>query len=124
MQVHFNLSHEETWTIAQHAVASIVPLRSRDTPCGIVTIVGGMHLGKAHVATQAVGITDYITHEKSGLVVPPRDPAALASAIKRLRDEPKFTEEMGRAAALFAAEQCSEAATVAHFRERLNVWFG
>lgn len=52
---------------------------------GLGTIVlDALVAGKPVVAAAAGGIPDIIEHERHGLLVPPRDPAALAAAIVRL----------------------------------------
>lgn len=49
-----------------------------------------MFHGAACAGTSAGGITDMILHEKTGLVVPPQDPAALASALEQLASNPEL----------------------------------
>jgi glycosyltransferase involved in cell wall biosynthesis len=39
------------------------------------------------ITTDAGGLGDFIEHERTGLLVPPRDPAAIAAAVERLRRE-------------------------------------
>jgi glycosyltransferase involved in cell wall biosynthesis len=84
-----------------------------------VTIVGGMHLGKAQVITDSAGIRDYAENEKTALLVPAQDPAAFAEAVERLLDDPPLRERLGRAAQAFAAEYCNETVTVETFRSQL-----
>lgn len=124
LSVRFNLPFEEAWGIVQHADAALIPLRSRETPCGLVTLVGGMHLGKAQIATDAVGVGDYIVPEETGLLTPPRDAGAMAAAVRRLQGDPALADRLGRAAKAYAAAHCSEAATVGFFSDLLRRWFG
>ena len=49
------------------------------------------------VATTLEGMPELVTDGKTGLLVPPREPAALASAILRLLDEPTAAQAMARA---------------------------
>ncbi len=49
------------------------------------------------VATRVGGIPDLVSHEQSGLLVPPRDPAALAAALVRLLGDPAACADMGTA---------------------------
>ena len=46
------------------------------------------------ITTDVGGNIELITHEQTGLVVPVRQPAALAEAIKRLVQNPSFTHEL------------------------------
>ncbi len=119
VEVHVNLPWNDAWSLVLHAEAALVPLRSNRTPNGHVTIVGGMHLGKAQVITNSAGIRDYAENEKTALLVPPHDPVALADAVERLFDDRVLRERLGRAAQSFAAEYCNEAVTVETFRQQL-----
>lgn len=119
VEVHVNLPWKDAWSLVWHAEAALVPLRSAQTPNGHVTIVGGMHLGKAQVITDSAGIRDYAENGRTALLVPPADPAALAHAIERLLDERALRERLGQAARSFAAEYCNEAVTVETFRQQL-----
>ncbi|MEM9014123.1 MAG: glycosyltransferase family 4 protein [Pseudomonadota bacterium] len=122
LDVRINLPFEDAWAIVYHAEAAIIPLVSRDTPCGIVTLVGGMHLGKAQIVTNAVGVSDYISHGRTGLLVDAQDSRAIANAIDALKANPSLTSKLGRNARRYAQQYCSEAATVDFFADRLNAW--
>lgn len=115
--VHVNLPFAEAWSLVWHAEAALIPLRSDQTPNGLVTLVGGMHLGKAQVATATAGFSDYVEDGRTALLVRPRDGAAFAAAIERLIDEPELRSEIGDRAQAFAAEHCSERVTVDGVRE-------
>ena len=54
--------------------------------------------GRAIVATDVPGCREVVEDEKTGLLVPPRDPAALARAIDRLAGDPELRARLGRAA--------------------------
>jgi glycosyltransferase involved in cell wall biosynthesis len=43
-------------------------------------------------------IEDIVADERTGLIVPERDPGALAAAFRRLADEPELLERLGRGA--------------------------
>jgi glycosyltransferase involved in cell wall biosynthesis len=49
------------------------------------------------VATAIGGTDEAITSEQTGLLVPPRDPAALATAIRRLRGDPVLARRLAAA---------------------------
>jgi glycosyltransferase involved in cell wall biosynthesis len=119
VEIRVNLPWNDAWSVVWHADAALVPLRSSRTPNGHVTIVGGMHLGKAQVITDSAGIRDYAENEKTALLVPAQDPAAFAEAVERLLDDPPLRERLGRAAQAFAAEYCNETVTVETFRSQL-----
>ncbi|MFH0793793.1 MAG: glycosyltransferase, partial [bacterium] len=52
---------------------------------------------------------DLILHEKTGLLVPPRDPNALARGILRLLDDPKLASELAEAAKAHVGKNFSAA---------------
>ena len=56
-----------------------------------------MAAGRPIVATTVGGIPEAIEHDKSGILVPPDDPRALAHAIALLLDNPEKAQELGRA---------------------------
>ena len=49
------------------------------------------------VATRAMGNPELVGHEAHGLLVPPRDPQALAAAVLRLLADPTWARALGRA---------------------------
>ena len=49
------------------------------------------------VATRAMGNPELVGHETHGLLVPPRDPQALAAAVLRLLADPTWARALGRA---------------------------
>jgi glycosyltransferase involved in cell wall biosynthesis len=56
-----------------------------------------MACGIPVVSSSISGIPELVDHEASGLLVPPRDPSALADALQRLNDNPALRDRMGRA---------------------------
>ena len=118
-----NLSKSEAWAIVSNSIVHVLPLRSRDTPCGIVTLVGAMHVGLAQVVTRAVGVQDYAHDGEHAVYVPPVDPAALADAIGALTRDQRRRAEMGRSAKKRAAARYDESATL-RFAERLVASIG
>jgi glycosyltransferase involved in cell wall biosynthesis len=63
-----------------------------------VALLEAMAAGKPIVATAVSGTTQAMIHGETGLVVPPRDSAALAEAIIQLLSDPAQAQVMGRAA--------------------------
>lgn len=62
------------------------------------SVLDAMEVGVPVVASRAGGIPELIEHERSGLLVPPGDPQALARAVLRLLREPEFAAALARAA--------------------------
>jgi glycosyltransferase involved in cell wall biosynthesis len=61
-------------------------------------IIESMSLAKPAVATSVGGIPEIIEHERTGLIVPPGVPDALARALLRLLREPELAQRLGAAA--------------------------
>jgi glycosyltransferase involved in cell wall biosynthesis len=102
--VHFAgwLGREQV--IALQAAADVVAAPARTSRDGSreaqgLSVVEAMALGKAVVAGRVGGIPDAITDGENGLLVPERDPAALAAAIRRVLDEQGLAARLGAAAA-------------------------
>jgi len=58
-------------------------------------VLEAMALGKPVVATKAGGLTETVVDGVTGFLVPPRDPAAMASAIATCMANPDTAREMG-----------------------------
>ena len=74
------------------------------------SLLDAMALSKPTVASDTGGIPEVVAHGETGLLVPPRDSKALASAISTLLKDPRRRERMGRAGLervtrLFTAEE-------------------
>ena len=77
------------------------------------SLLDAMALSKATVASDTGGIPEVVSHGETGLLVPPRDARALASAIVKLLRDPERRERMGRAGLervtkLFSADRMVE----------------
>jgi glycosyltransferase involved in cell wall biosynthesis len=53
-----------------------------------------MALGTPIVSTELEGMLGILEHERNALVVPQRDPSAMAAAIRRLLDDPKLAQRL------------------------------
>ncbi|HID86668.1 MAG TPA: glycosyltransferase, partial [Anaerolineae bacterium] len=87
----------------------VLPASERSEAFGVVQIEA-MACGKPVICTELGTGTSYVNvHGETGLVVPPRDPSALAEAIGRLLADGELRREMGkrgrkRAARAFSKE--------------------
>ena len=78
-----------------------------------MTVLEAMAHGRAVVATPVGGTPEVVADGETGLLVPPRDPDALADALRRLLDDPDLRRRMGeagrrRVAADFTAERMAD----------------
>lgn len=70
-------------------------------------LIQAMLVGLPCVTTSVGGIPEVAEHERTALVVPPRDPAALAAAIARLAGDEGLRRELGEAARKHCVEDYS-----------------
>ncbi len=66
---------------------------------GLPTVLlEAMALGTPCISTDVTGITEAVEHERTGLIVPQRDPQVLADAIEQLLDSPSLRCDLAKAA--------------------------
>jgi glycosyltransferase involved in cell wall biosynthesis len=96
---HGQLSQSELPPLYQRAAAVVIP--SVDEGLGLVA-VEALLCETPVVACDSGGLRDVIQHEKTGLLVKPGDPAALASALDDLLSRDGRGSQLGRAGRLYA----------------------
>lgn len=97
IRVHQQLEAQELRQLYRRARFVVVPLQDVGFDAGVTAIAEAMAMGKAVVVTRTRGQVDLVRHGENGLYVPPRDPAALRSAIQYLFDNPAEADRMGQA---------------------------
>ncbi len=96
--------------------AALVVCPSRREGYGVVAREA-MAFGRPVVATAVGGLADAVEDGVTGLLVPPRDPAALRAALERLLGDAELRQRLGAAAREHARERFSwDAATAATMR--------
>lgn len=90
--------------------AAVLPsLRREGLP---KTVIEAMAYAVPPIVTNVGGSPELVEHGRSGLVVPPGDPAALAEAIETLRHDPALAKAYGQAARRRIAEHFPIANTI------------
>ncbi len=69
-------------------------LASDAEPLGVV-YMEAMAAGLPTIGTNAGGVGEVIADGRTGVLVPPRDPQAVAAAVQRLIDQPSFAAQLG-----------------------------
>jgi 1,4-alpha-glucan branching enzyme len=85
------------------AAADVVVLPSRWESFSLAALES-MALGRPTVVSRVGGLTEFVEHERNGLVVAPGDAAALARALVRLLDDQALRARLGEQAARTAEE--------------------
>ena len=119
VRVHTNIPIAAAMNIIAFSRFMVLPLRNSEVPCGHVTLVSAMYLGKAILCTGSSGVSDYLKPEVNGRLMPPRDPAATAAMIQAMYDERGATETLGAAGRAFAFAHCTERNTVDYVKRYL-----
>jgi len=104
------------------AAADIVAVPSVVDSAGNVdglpnTLLEALAAGRAVVASRVAGIPDVVVDGQNGLLVPEKDPLALAAALRRLSEDPEARARLGAAARRTAVDRLSWAAAAAAFEE-------
>jgi colanic acid/amylovoran biosynthesis glycosyltransferase len=79
-----------------------------------------MAAGVPVVATPVTGIPELVEHERTGILVPERDPEALAGALRRLLEDERRAAALTRAARSRVERHFDVRRNVAHLRELLE----
>jgi rhamnosyl/mannosyltransferase len=99
-KVHFrpNLSQEDLAAHYHACDVFVLPSVAITEAFGLVQLEA-MACGKPVIATDLpTGVVYVNRHLETGLIVPPRDPAALAAAISQLLGDPALRRRLGEAA--------------------------
>ena len=103
-----NIPYPHAMNVLANSELTVVPLKDSKVPCGHVTLVSGMLLKKAVVATNSAGVVDYVKDGWNGLLCKPHSPTDMAEKIRTLWEEPETARILGENGFRFASEHCSE----------------
>jgi glycosyltransferase involved in cell wall biosynthesis len=94
VEIHVNVPHERLLEFMERADLFVLPSRSEGFP--LVLLEAGL-AGLPVVATPVDGVAEMIEDGVTGLLVPPDDPAALDSAMRRLLTDTVLADKLARA---------------------------
>jgi L-malate glycosyltransferase len=108
-RVHVIGFRRNVYDYIAHGDALLMPSLHEGLP---YTLLEAMALGVPIIASRVGGLAEVLEHEVTALLVEPQVPAALAAAIRRLRDDPTLAARIGeRAQQLQRARYSLEAMT-------------
>ncbi len=108
VRVFCNTSYPVAMNYLAHSRAMVLPLKGAEVPCGHVTLVSAMFLGKAILATDSAGIHDYVAEGVTGMLCRPADPEHMVSCMRLLWRDRELNERMGENGLRFAETFCTE----------------
>jgi glycosyltransferase involved in cell wall biosynthesis len=120
VKVLVNVPLADAMNVLAQSMFMVLPLRDSTVPCGHVTVVSAMHMGKAILSTQSTGLRDYLIEGKNAEFFSAKDPQRLAEKIELLFDDPQLCQRLGTFASAFARQHCSEDNTTAYFHRYLE----
>jgi colanic acid/amylovoran biosynthesis glycosyltransferase len=96
---HGALPHEQVRELYRRATVFSLPcvIAANGDRDGLPTsVLEAMASGVPVVTTAVNGLEEAVLHERTGLVVPERDPAALAAALERVLSDPQLAARLAR----------------------------
>jgi glycosyltransferase involved in cell wall biosynthesis len=99
----------------------IAPSRGEWTP---LVLMEALAREKPVVATRVGGVTEVVVDRKSGLLIDPEDPKALADAIAQLTANPTLAHAMARQGRAHVAENFDVNQTVERLRDEIDLLLG
>ncbi|PUE46369.1 hypothetical protein B9Z47_13510 [Limnohabitans sp. 2KL-1] len=122
--VHQHVSFTFAAALIAHADAMILPLIGSEVPCGHVTAVMAMHLGVPVIATDSIGLHDYLRHGDTAVLFPSNQAHALKQCLESFLDDPTHLRLCADRAFKFAQKYCVEERTVEYFQDYIEHTFG
>lgn len=101
------MSYEDLRALYARARLIAIPLKQAVHASGVNGVLEAMAMAKGIVISRSDGISDYVKPDHNALVVPVNDAAALRAAIRRMVDEPRLADELGRNARAFCETECA-----------------
>jgi glycosyltransferase involved in cell wall biosynthesis len=120
VKVHVNLPFGKAMNVLLHSRFMVLPLINSEVPCGHVTLVAAMHLGKAFVISDSKGVQDYVREGENALTGTTGSVDSLVAATQRLWENPALCAQLGKNGRRFAARECTEKRIAEHFRQWLQ----
>jgi colanic acid/amylovoran biosynthesis glycosyltransferase len=107
---HGALPHERVRALYRRATVFCLPCviaASGDRDGLPTSVLEAMASGVPVVTTAVNGLAEAVLHERTGLVVPERDPEALAAALERVLSDPQLAARLARAGRAHVEERFS-----------------
>ncbi len=100
VRVLSNLPHKDYRRLILSADLVVTPTVAPAYPSGQSVMLEAMSMAKATLTTDSAAIRDYVTNEVDGVLVPPREPEAMAEMIVNLLADKERLRALGNSATL------------------------
>jgi glycosyltransferase involved in cell wall biosynthesis len=120
IKVMTNIPYGQAMNVLAFSRFMALPLEGADVPCGHITMVNAMHLGKALGITRSTGVADYVREDENALTFSAGSVDEMTSVLRRMWCDPELCARLGAAGRAFAAAHCTEARSFAGFKRILR----
>jgi len=120
VRIMTNIPDSHAMNVLAFSRFMVLPLDSAYVPCGHITLVNAMQLGKAIAITRSEGVTDYVCEGENALMFSVGGVDEMTEVLRRMWYDRELCTRLGEAGRAFAAEHCGEAATLAGFMQILK----
>jgi len=111
VKVMTNIPFAQAMKVLAFSRFMVLPLDAADVPCGHVTLVNAMHLGKAFAITRSAGVADYVREGENALMFSVGSVDEMTDVLRRMWYDRELCARLGSAGRAFAAEHCTESHT-------------
>lgn len=105
-----DVSRSDIHRLVRRARVNVVPMHEGGLTGGIITMAEAFRHGRGLVVTDRPGIDDYVEHDHNALLVPLRDPDAMAEAITAMFSDESLRRRLGENAAALGRERHTDEA--------------
>ena len=117
-RVHF-LGYRDDVSMIMQEVDIVAHTSTDFDPCPRV-VIEALHLGRPLVATSVGGVPELIENGKTGILIAPDDPAALANALKRILENDELAIRLGQEGRRQALDRFTINRVVTSVEEEIN----
>lgn len=103
-----DVSSDEIKRMMRRARVNVIPMTTEGVTAGLLTIVLTYRHGRSLVVSDRPGIDDYVHHDVDSLVVPQRDPEAMAASIEAMFVDDALRRRLNATAEQWAEANCSD----------------
>jgi glycosyltransferase involved in cell wall biosynthesis len=120
VKLYQNIPFGRAMNLLKFSKFMVLPLAGSEVPCGHITLVNAMHLGKGFLISNSTGVRDYVMEGENAVTCAANSAGALVEGMERLWGDEKLCRRLGENGMRFAREKCSEASTLEYFKNYLQ----